>query len=228
MIRGIIYMYTSPNGKSYIGQTINEALRRKLWNSVNIRYAGNKINRARAKYGSENFQYTVLFEKEFTSKEIAVIWLNIAEQYYIQKYNTIHEGYNYEQGGLANANHTGAINHHHGGYVLSEEAKANINKGRAWQSTPEGRAKMSAARKGKTKKRGYRIELKYKPIIQLSSDGIFIMEFPSIRDAGEALSNNPAALRANISAVCNGKRETAGGYKWMYKTEYLKYISNES
>lgn len=30
MIEGIIYKYTSPSGKCYIGQTINEPLRRKL------------------------------------------------------------------------------------------------------------------------------------------------------------------------------------------------------
>lgn len=228
MIRGIIYMYTNPNGKSYIGQTINEKLRQKLWNSVRYHYAGDKIDRARAKYGKEAFTYEVLFEKDFVSKDIASIWLNIAEQYYIQVYDSVENGYNCEQGGLGNANHTGAINHHHGGYKLSEEAKANINKGRAWQRTPEGRAKMSAARKGKIKKRGYRIELNFKSVIQLTLDGKYIQEFSSIRDAGEALSNNSISLRANISAACRGKRPSAGGYRWIFKDDYINKKRYES
>jgi hypothetical protein len=78
MVRGIIYKYTSPSGKSYIGQTTNEELRRKLWNSSCYHYAGTKIDRARNKYKNTNFNYTILFEKNFSTKEIAIIWLNIA------------------------------------------------------------------------------------------------------------------------------------------------------
>ena len=49
MIEGIIYKYTSPSGKCYIGQTTNELLRRKKWNSNIYHYAGTKIDRARKK-----------------------------------------------------------------------------------------------------------------------------------------------------------------------------------
>lgn len=47
MIRGIIYKYTSPSGKHYIGQTINENQRRKIFNNLNLAYAGLKIDNAR-------------------------------------------------------------------------------------------------------------------------------------------------------------------------------------
>lgn len=221
MFVGIIYRYTSPNGKSYIGQTINEKLRRKLWNSPRYHYAGDKIDRARAKYGKESFDYSILFKREFSTKEIASIWLNIAEQYFIQLYDSVNGGYNCEFGGGGNPNHTGAINHHHGGYKLSEETKRRIGEAsRLRQNTPEGRAKMVEARIGRTKSRGYRIESKYKPVIQLTKEGVFIQEFASIRDAGEAVANNSKSLRANISAVCRGKRETADGYKWVFKENY--------
>ena len=221
MIRGIIYKYTSPNGKAYIGQTIQEEVRRKLWNSLRYHYAGEKIDRARAKYGYSSFTYELLFEKIFTTKEIALLWLNITEKYYIQLYDTVSNGYNCEYGGGGNAVHTGAINHHHGGYKLSEETRRRIGKAsRLRQNTPEGRAKMVEARRGRTKSRGYRIEAKYKPIIQLTKEGVFIQEFASIRDAGEAVANNSKSLRANISAVCRGRRESAGGYKWVFKENY--------
>lgn len=51
------------------------------------------------------------------------------------------------------------------------------------------------------------------PIVRLSLDGKFIDEWESFKDASEKLGIN----RSVISEVCNGKKETAGGFKWMYK-----------
>ena len=62
---GIIYKYTSPSGKSYIGQTTNEENRRNHWFGNCVEYAGSKINRARTKYGAENFTYDILFKEDF-------------------------------------------------------------------------------------------------------------------------------------------------------------------
>lgn len=47
----IIGIYTSPSGKSYIGQTTNEEYRRRMWFGTG-RYTGgrSKIDRARKKY----------------------------------------------------------------------------------------------------------------------------------------------------------------------------------
>lgn len=227
MFVGIIYKYTSPNGKSYIGQTINEKLRRKLWNSSRYHYAGDKIDRARAKYGKESFDYSILFKKEFSTKEIASIWLNIAEQYFIQLYDSVNGGYNCEFGGGGNPNHTGAINPHHGGYKLSDETKKKIGEAsRIWQNTLEGKAKMSAARRGIIKRKGYRIEAHYTPVIQLSLDGLYIQEFPSIRDAEEYIYKEKGIIknRSNIGAVCNGKRDSAEGYKWLFKEDYYNFF----
>lgn len=218
MIVGIIYKYTSPNGKSYIGQTINEKLRRKLWNSSIYHYAGDKIDRARAKYGKENFDYDILFKKEFSTKEIASIWLNIAEQYFIQSYDSVNGGYNCEFGGGGNPNHIGAINHHHGGYKLSDETKKKIGEAsRLRQNTPEGKAKMSVARKGKSRGKGRKMEALRIPVVQLSLQGVFIKEYPCIRDVAKILGST---VIPNISSVCKGKRISAGGYKWAYKKDY--------
>ena len=225
MIRGIIYMYTSPNGKSYIGQTINEKLRRKLWNSVRYHYAGDKIDRARAKYGKEAFTYEVLFEKNFSSKDIASIWLNIAEQYYIRVYDSVENGYNCEYGGGGNSNHAAAKTHRKG-YKLSEEARQHIGEGvKFWVNTPEGKAKLSKARKGKSKKSGYRLESKFKPVVQLSLDGNFIREYSSIRDAEESLLKGAFIKnRTSIGPVCNGKRDSAEGFKWLFSDDYYTYF----
>ena len=61
-MEGIIYLYESPSGKFYIGQTFKENKRRNAFLN-NVKYAGIKIDRARLKYGAINFKYTVLFKE---------------------------------------------------------------------------------------------------------------------------------------------------------------------
>ena len=64
-MKGIIYKYTSPSNKVYIGQTTNEKKRKRVFlNENNEDYAGLKINNARKKYGPKSFKYEVL-EKRF-------------------------------------------------------------------------------------------------------------------------------------------------------------------
>lgn len=47
MITGIIYRYISPSGKSYIGQTIDEIVRKQFFYNLNCSYGGKKIDNAR-------------------------------------------------------------------------------------------------------------------------------------------------------------------------------------
>jgi len=58
---------------------------------------------------------------------------------------------------------------------------------------------------------------KGKPTIQYSLDGDFIQEWHSVAEAERATGIG----RRNIGAVCNGKRKTAGGFKWKYKGEVV-------
>jgi len=54
-------------------------------------------------------------------------------------------------------------------------------------------------------------------VVQISADHKhFINEFPSITHAAESLGRNTG----HISAACLGKRETAYGYVWKYRTNY--------
>lgn len=111
MITGIIYMYTAPNNKKYIGQTINEKNRRREWYSSKYKYAGPKINNAREKYGRYNFEYTILFAKEYNSKKEATYELNILEETFIKKYNTDKKGYNISTGGHQRSGYYVTNNH---------------------------------------------------------------------------------------------------------------------
>ena len=108
-IRGVVYRYVNddPNdleyGWSYVGNTMNEATRRKSWNNKgNKSYGGKKITDARNRVGWKNFRYEVL-EIIFDSDENKLQQqLDARETYYIKKYDSIQKGYNASAGGTGN------------------------------------------------------------------------------------------------------------------------------
>ena len=88
---GIIYKYTSPNGKSYIGQT--KYTRAQRGTKAEDYISCTAFHAALIKYGMENFTYEILEE---CSNEL----LDEKEQYYISLLNTkIPNGYNIRDGG---------------------------------------------------------------------------------------------------------------------------------
>lgn len=91
---GFIYMYTSPSGKHYIGQTIQSLIARS--GSDGKYYKGSKkFYEAILKYGFKNFKIDIL-------EECLIEELNEKEKYYIKKYNSLFpNGYNISEGGDA-------------------------------------------------------------------------------------------------------------------------------
>lgn len=61
-------------------------------------------------------------------------------------------------------------------------------------------------------------EIRRIKIVQLTEEGNFIREWASATDAKKELSIN------NIPTVLNGRQDTAGGFKWMYKEKYDELI----
>ena len=100
---GIIYKWTSPVRKCYIGQTLDPKGRYYDFVSKKKKYAGTKINRARKKYGSKNFSYEILYQE--TSDNIEQLQKNLdeKEKYYIKLFDSIENGYNMAEGGQNNA-----------------------------------------------------------------------------------------------------------------------------
>lgn len=98
---GIIYIYTSPSGKVYVGQTINEKVRKyqHKWYADNG-YSG-YFYKAIRKYGFESFEYGVLYQTSSNDKKQLKILLDQKESYYIRKYkaNNPKFGYNLTEGG---------------------------------------------------------------------------------------------------------------------------------
>ena len=91
---GLIYMATSPSGKSYIGQT-TKTLQERIKNHAKAAKQGSSyaFHNAIRKYGIENISFIILEDG------VLDVNLNEREKYYIQKYNTYEEGYNLTIGG---------------------------------------------------------------------------------------------------------------------------------
>ena len=123
-----IYCYQNLlNGKKYIGQARKLRKRYIDFKSSNYRYAGELINKARYKYGIDNFQYTILTHCNFEM-------LNYFESFYVNRLKTNNPkyGYNLTSGGDSN-------------YSLSDHTKEKIRS--TW--TKERRYKQSEQQKGK-------------------------------------------------------------------------------
>lgn len=115
---GIIYMYTSPSNKRYIGQTINEKARRNAFMNMKHVYSeGGKLENARKKYTPNNFTYEHLETIEDEDKIKLLTKLNELEQYYIDKYNSYKLGYNSTVGG-------------NNIFIYTDEIKNKISKSR--------------------------------------------------------------------------------------------------
>lgn len=123
------------NGKQYVGQTTDFENREETWRYSND-YAGSLINRAREKYGYDNWSVKVLVECD-TQDE-----LNKWESYFIKELNTFKpNGYNLTYGGDGCS-----------GFKHSEETKKKISdahKGKNTGQRPDWvRRKISEGHKG--------------------------------------------------------------------------------
>ena len=214
-----IYMWTSPSGKSYIGQSVNLQKRKCAFLRFGDIYGGQKINRARKKYNNKRYwKYKVLEYCDIDD-------LDEREEYYISLYNTMRKGYNCESGGNENK-------------IVSDESKQKMSEAKKGNHlTEEQKRKMSEARKGENnpmwgkhfteeqkrkmsdKKKGLYDGAKHPrayPIVQLTLDGEFIKEYGCAKEAANELGIN----RRGIGRCVSGKLTKSHGFKWMKATDY--------
>lgn len=186
VLMGIIYKYTSPSGKSYIGQTVYDRKTREK-NSKGSGYIGcTAFYQAIQYYGFENFSYDILEECEDSL-------LDEKERYYISLYNTrTPNGYNIKEGGNDTSSWSKKVYQftREGKFIkefssLTEAARevgCNISsisevclgrkktcKNFQWSFTPEERKPIKKARN--------------KTVYQFDEKGILIKEFESAKNA---------------------------------------------
>ena len=111
---GYIYKLTSPNGKIYIGQTINKKQRKYHYNSKCFKQQIKLWNNVQ-KYGWKPGETFEIIEECLCGDNKCI--LNEREKYWIQYYDSLKNGLNCNEGGYGNT-----------GYIASEETKNKISK----------------------------------------------------------------------------------------------------
>lgn len=194
MIEGIIYKYTSPSGKVYIGQTKNESKRKRAFKCLECSYGGKAINNARAKYIPENFLYEVLEVIKANNKESLQDLLDDRESYYISYYksNNPKYGYNETTGGQNAANY-GMLGKNHSYETKQKIAEKLKNDQETIQRCIENGMKTAISIKAYKK-----------------DTGEFVGEYESIGEAARQLNINKANLAKCVSG--NPKYKSCKGY----------------
>ena len=112
MIEGVVYRYVSPDGKSYVGQTTNEARRRKDFATVannpnggSLSYRSESFREALLKFGRDKFTYEILFRGQYQTKEEAQSDLWQKEEFFIEYFDSFNNGYNNTTGGCGSKGH---------------------------------------------------------------------------------------------------------------------------
>lgn len=217
--QGFIYKYTSPSGKSYIGQTIQSLHERAKTNGKGYKKCS-LFYKAIQKYGFKNFSVEIL-------DEVPIEELDTTEGYWIQFCGTLRPN----------------------GYNLIEDQKSPVTRRPIYQydiatgkfiqefnSIAEAAnflklknvARISACLNGRAKtgngyiwsleKKDYvdpqKIPIKNEPkeIHQYSLDGNFIRSYSSIGEAAETVNGT----RASIRKCANGEYHRAFGYLWSF------------
>lgn len=191
-----IYMITSPSGKSYIGRSLN--LKERLNKYKNLLCSEQQcIYHAILKYGWDNMKVTILYSED--RNESTNELLNRLEEKFIQQYGTlVPNGYNLKSGGNQP--------------ILSELTKLRMSessKGRVLSK--DHKKKLSIAQNKDWVKRKKSL-IHSRVILQLTINGKFIKEWPSITEASKFYGISSSSIRQSCTKNCNSH-----GYKWKYK-----------
>lgn len=192
-----VYKHISPSGKVYIGITKRKPEYR--WNKgKGYRKDQLLFYRAIKKYGWDNFTHEILYtglsEKDAKNIEISLI----------RQYKSLEMSYNITDGG------DGGRGLHNKRKKMSDETKLKMSKSRKGllvgnKNPMYGRHETNPAY-GKFGKE----HPASKKVYQYDLLGNFIKEWDCLSDVQRHLN----ILVTHITACCNGRQKTAGGYIW--------------
>ena len=212
-MQGIIYSgFNNLNQKRYSRAT-TRSLERRIWEHYDVAFTdkGSQFTNELFLYGIDEFNFEIIdtasSKDELAQKEI----------YYIDKYNTFHDGYNSDRGGgfrktiyQFEMNNTEPI----ATYQTLEDAGNSVNasrktisnaclgslktvKGYLWSYVPE----YPEVEDKRSKK-----------VYQYSLDGVLLATFSSAREASRQLGIG----LSSITRCCRGERKQTSGYIFSY------------
>ena len=206
LIIAYIYKITNNiNGKIYIGKTefsVEKRFKEHCRDAFKERCEKRPLYSAINKYGIENFTVETIEETDNPEER---------EKYWIEYYGSFKNGYNATMGGdgkkyadyelilsLFNEGKTEKEIYQITGYT-DKTIRAALVQGGVSQEDRQARG----------------VATRSKPVVMLDKNTLKILKvFPSAREA-ERYLNKPNGNR-HINEVCNGKRQTAYGYKWRH------------
>lgn len=242
-ITGDIYMITNLiNGKKYIGQSRNEKGGHiARWNDHQrraYRTTGKRssISSAIAKYGVENFIITLLEQKVFESIFECSEWMDSMESFYIDKFDSLKNGYNATSGGqrgytpsdieyknrkVAQFDLLGNLVHEFESIKIAR-AETGINGisacclkktatagGSIWRHHGDG-MEFSETELNLVSRKYNKVH--GTPVAQLSIDGAFIANHSDIKTAAEKIG----VPYTRIIDCCTGRKKSVKGFVYAY------------
>lgn len=194
------------NNKIYVGKTTETIDKR--WKEHKKDFKREKcrnrpLYKAMNKYGIENFSVELIEECNFGEE-------SDREIYWIDKLDSYHNGYNATKGGdgKSYADYNKIFKLYSDGCNLSEIKKET---GYDYNTISKVLTDKGISSHEKQVRGAKNIT---KSIAQLDKKTMNIIQiFPSIEDAYNYLNKQSSG---HITEVCNGKRQTAYGYKWKY------------
>lgn len=197
-------MHISPSNKVYIGITKQSV--HKRWGKDGKRYlekrkSGEYIHtafaRAILKYGWDQFEHRILFEN------LSLLEANMIEEDLTSYYRKVNQSYNAKDGGDGR-NVSKETKEKHRKALLERWANKDYKDSHITHLLEVGKNTRFSADNHPDCRRA---------VVQFSLDNEFVAEYSSATEAGKAIHRK----REGIKDCCNGKQNTAYGYKWKYK-----------
>ena len=219
-----IYKATNKiNGKSYIGQT--SQFRQRVWQHMRCYEKEDCLfHRALKEFGKDNFEWEVLATCNTREESLRL------ERHYIEVFDTYHNGYNENRGGVGGHNARAVVCLTlDGEFVKRYESSTDTIKDGFHDSDVllcckqihkyqcKGFVFMFEDEYLKNGARKYvKPEYNTTPIIQCDMQGNFIARFNSVHEAAEKTNS----CRTTISSVLTKSYKSANGFIFVYENEF--------